>query len=197
MEPMNGKVVEQWAGHYSDGHSSDKVWAAAYTDQGEFMVAYGRRPNATNGGMKTFGSEAAARDHYQRKLAEKRTKGYTEVAFDDHHFGLRAFGPVAAPSATESSPDDARVIRQRAASARPSAGISAARVYAIDADALDRARLDPGQGDQREAQRDAGRPGLRWLGQGRGVQPAGGADGANPSLRRTATRAGRPGHPRR
>ncbi|PZS06348.1 MAG: hypothetical protein DLM69_00200 [Candidatus Chloroheliales bacterium] len=83
-------VIEQWVGHYRAG-SSDKVWAAAYFDDGYYEATWGRRgKDLSRQGHQLEGS--AARDLFAKKVREKQAEGYREARFDDAYYGVASFG---------------------------------------------------------------------------------------------------------
>lgn len=96
-------IINQWAGHFQAG-GSDKVWAAAYTDDGQFLSVWGRRGSTLQSGTKTFANQEAASKEFNTKVKKKSAEGYQPVPFDDPRYGIPAFGMVDEGSAI-SSPD--------------------------------------------------------------------------------------------
>lgn len=84
-------IIEQWAGHFQAG-SSDKVWAATYTQDGQFLSVWGRRGSALQRSQKQFGTSAAAAKEFTAKVKKKISEGYRSVPFDDGRYGIPTFG---------------------------------------------------------------------------------------------------------
>jgi len=84
------RVVEQRMGHCRAG-SSDKVWAAAYFDDGYYESIWGRRGKDLSRQGHQMGV-SAARDLFAKKVREKQAEGYHEARFDDAYYGVASFG---------------------------------------------------------------------------------------------------------
>jgi predicted DNA-binding WGR domain protein len=95
------RVLEQWVGHYQAG-TSDKVWAAAYYDDGYYEATWGRRGKDLSRQGHQLGV-SAARDLFAKKVREKRAEGYVDARFDDRYFGVASF-PARSDSATTAPP---------------------------------------------------------------------------------------------
>jgi predicted DNA-binding WGR domain protein len=81
-------VEAEWAGHYEDVQAnSDKIWAACYTDTGDFIATWGRRGSTYSSQVKHFGSQYEAQRHYGKMTQEKAGKGYHTVRFEDARSG--------------------------------------------------------------------------------------------------------------
>jgi predicted DNA-binding WGR domain protein len=82
-------IVGQWAGHYYDpAENSDKIWAAAYTDTGEYLAVWGRRDNRKYQSQhKHFTSSWAAHTELEKLIKQKKGKGYRQVSFEDPSHG--------------------------------------------------------------------------------------------------------------
>src|SRR5690242_14452306 len=87
-------ILEQWAGHFQ-ATGSDKVWGAAYTDDGQVMSVWGRRGSALQRGTKPFADQQAASRAFSAKVRKKQQEGYRPVPFDDARYGVPTFGPSA------------------------------------------------------------------------------------------------------
>jgi predicted DNA-binding WGR domain protein len=83
-----GQIIEQWAGHFSNGGSSDKVWAGAVSAEGTFYSTWGRRGGTLQRGEKPFGSQDAAFKEYRKKVGEKQREGYQAIPFNDPRYGV-------------------------------------------------------------------------------------------------------------
>jgi len=150
---FKGQVMEDFAGHCQE-YTSDKVWAACYTDAGEFIVVYGRRPMPNQGGCTQMGSVGAARSKFHKMVKEKLGKGYQEVPWDDRHYGLRSF----VSSTPSTAPTPATVATSRAAATtslqalmtrqaeKQRAAFEAIRVVVADSSDLERWARDPNRG---------------------------------------------------
>jgi predicted DNA-binding WGR domain protein len=84
-------IIEQWAGHFQAG-GSDKVWAAAYTTDGQLLSVWGRRGSALQRGAKTLASQEIASKEFNKKVKMKTAEGYLSVPFDDPRYGIPTFG---------------------------------------------------------------------------------------------------------
>jgi len=89
------KIIEQWAGHYLGG-GSDKLWAGAYTQDGQFLSKWGRRGAALQKGEKPVADQAAAKKVFEKKRNEKISEGYQAVPFDNSTYGISSFDPALA-----------------------------------------------------------------------------------------------------
>lgn len=83
------QIVAQWAGHFYDpAENSDKIWAGAYTDTGDYIAVWGRRGNRKyQSQTKQFGSAALAHFEFGKMVSQKERKGYHNVPFEDTNFG--------------------------------------------------------------------------------------------------------------
>jgi predicted DNA-binding WGR domain protein len=83
------QIVAEWAGHYNDPvENSDKIWAAAWTDTGDYLAVWGRRGNHKyQSQTKRLGSAAAARLEFYKMVRQKEHKGYQRVPFENSQFG--------------------------------------------------------------------------------------------------------------
>lgn len=83
------QIVAEWAGHFYDPtQNSDKIWAGAFTDTGDYLAVWGRRGNRKyQSQTKQFGSEAHARFEFSKMVSQKERKGYQNVPFEDGRFG--------------------------------------------------------------------------------------------------------------
>src|SRR5260221_12908862 len=97
-------IVEQWAGHFSNGGSSDKVWAGAVSAEGTFYSTWGRRGGTLQRGEKPFGSQEAAFKEYRKNVSEKQREGYQADPFNDPRYGVPSFGPAIVTPHTEPKP---------------------------------------------------------------------------------------------
>jgi predicted DNA-binding WGR domain protein len=84
-------ILNQWAGHFQAG-GSDKVWAAASTDDGQLLSVWGRRGSTLQSGTKTLANQEAASKAFNAKVKKKCAEGYQSVPFDDPRYGIPAFG---------------------------------------------------------------------------------------------------------
>ncbi len=134
--------VAAWAGHCGT-HGRDAVWAAVILDDGRYVCAHGRRGSRLGkSGSKKFASVAAARQHFEEKVAEKQREGYVQVEFGTSTyyrippFDLAAGSVLATPAAPPSSAPDV-----------PAAAIEAPSfALTLDAADLDRYLDDPAWG---------------------------------------------------
>lgn len=83
------QIVGEWAGHYYDlAENSDKIWAAACTDNGGYLAVWGRRGNRKyQFQSKQFNGPTSARAEFDKMVAQKSHKGYQNVPFEDNRFG--------------------------------------------------------------------------------------------------------------
>ncbi len=83
------QIVAEWAGHYYDPvENSDKIWASAWTDTGDYLAVWGRRGNHKyQSQTKRLGSSAAARLEFYKMVRQKEHKGYRNVPFENAGFG--------------------------------------------------------------------------------------------------------------
>jgi predicted DNA-binding WGR domain protein len=83
------QIVAEWAGHFYDpGENSDKIWASACTDTGDYLSVWGRRGNRKYQSLtKRFGNVAAARFEFDKMVRQKEHKGYQNVPFENPHSG--------------------------------------------------------------------------------------------------------------
>ncbi|HEX2909880.1 MAG TPA: WGR domain-containing protein [Chloroflexia bacterium] len=83
------QILAEWAGHFYDpAENSDKIWAGAYTDTGDYIAVWGRRGNRKyQSQTKQFGSAASARFEFGKMVSQKERKGYQNVPFEDGSFG--------------------------------------------------------------------------------------------------------------
>ncbi len=83
------QIVAEWAGHYYDPvENSDKIWAATWTDTGDYLAVWGRRGNHKyQSQTKRLGSTAAARFEFYKMVRQKEHKGYQSVPFENPQFG--------------------------------------------------------------------------------------------------------------
>lgn len=81
--------MAEWAGHFYDPQeNSDKVWAATYTDTGDYVAVCGRRGNRKyQSQTKHFGGAGLTRNEFERMVRQKTGKGYRSGPFDDPSFG--------------------------------------------------------------------------------------------------------------
>lgn len=81
--------MAEWAGHYYEpGENSDKIWASACTDTGDYLSVWGRRGNRKYQSLtRRFGSPAAARFEFDKMVRQKERKGYHNVPFENPHSG--------------------------------------------------------------------------------------------------------------
>lgn len=84
-------ILNQWAGHFQAG-GSDKVWAAAYTSDGQFLSVWGRRGTTLQSVTRTLASQETALREFNAKVKKKRAEGYQQVPFDDARYGIPSFG---------------------------------------------------------------------------------------------------------
>jgi predicted DNA-binding WGR domain protein len=83
------RPLEQWVGHYQAG-KSDKVWAAAYYDDGYYEAAWGKRgKDLSRQGHQLSSSEAS--ELYSKKVRDKQREGYVQAEFDRDYYGVASF----------------------------------------------------------------------------------------------------------
>jgi hypothetical protein len=83
------QLLEQWVGHFLAG-KSDKVWAAAYYDDGYYEATWGKRGrdlSRQGHQMEVY----TARDLFAKKVREKQGEGYADARFDDRYYGVASF----------------------------------------------------------------------------------------------------------
>jgi predicted DNA-binding WGR domain protein len=90
-------IIEEKALHCRDEtHNHDKIWAAATSETGLYLVVWGRRDTNYQSKTKRFSSMEAARLEFNKLVREKLGKGYQEVAFGDpRHGNIPSFGNQA------------------------------------------------------------------------------------------------------
>ena len=89
---------------------SDKFWHIELADS-SFTVHFGR--TGTNGQTQTkeFGSAEAAKKEYEKLIAEKVKKGYTETTAGGGGGGAKAPAPVKAPAAKATAAKPAKATK--------------------------------------------------------------------------------------
>ncbi len=145
------QVLGQWAGHYNAG-TSDKVWAAAYTDEGDFLYVYGRRFTRLTPKAKHFSSVGAARAWFNKKVDEQSRQGYHSIPFDSDAYRVPGFAHTSSTigsSGLTQTPPPPRT--STGTSALPCASTSTLPIpvsplLPVDADDLDELLDDPAYG---------------------------------------------------
>src|SRR5258708_24684414 len=79
-------IVEQIIFHSSTQGGSDKLWLAAYSDDGQYYSLHGKRGSTLVPDNKSFGTLEQAQAWYNTKVKEKARK-YTQVAFNAPRYG--------------------------------------------------------------------------------------------------------------
>ena len=110
-----GQIMSRREFQYADD-KSDKFWHIELADS-SFTVHFGR--TGTNGQTQTkeFGSAEAAKKEYEKLIAEKVKKGYTETtAGGGGGGGAKAPAPVKAPAAKATAAKPAKAKKTPAVS---------------------------------------------------------------------------------
>lgn len=91
---MAKKMVKRNSLIYSERReNSNKFYIIEMNEDNgyEVIIRYGRLGKRPTTSTKNFSSEYSARDFYDKKLSEKRKKGYEEVALEDIMFNEGEF----------------------------------------------------------------------------------------------------------
>jgi hypothetical protein len=85
-----GKPIRQWLGGMWD---MEDVWAAAYTDEGEFVEGFGVPPLELK--VDRCGSIEDAAKRFRIEVRARLRQGYRGLPFDDQLIEVPSFGPCA------------------------------------------------------------------------------------------------------